>query len=94
MPSLPEKSGDYILQYVPGTLNSFFLSLVIIHFKHMLYNNYVDVYNLSLYEMLEKTKAKIVQSKQGSAPDSRSSSEPAEAAFCSNLYRLIKAKTQ
>lgn len=52
--------NKYLIELNASTENTFFKSVIIIHFKHLLYNDYIDIYNHSLFDLFERVKNKKI----------------------------------
>ena len=48
--------SKYLVEFNTSAENTFFISIIMMHFKHLLYNDFIDIYNHSLFDLFEKVK--------------------------------------
>jgi len=58
--TLLEIDEKYILQFSLGTESTFYKAVIISHFKHLLFDDFIDIYNLTLFDLFEKVKNKKI----------------------------------
>lgn len=79
----------HILRFEINTENSFFKSIIVAHFKHILLDDYIDIYNLSLFDMFERVKNKRFVLKVPPINSLQCTEEQLNESFCTQIYNLI-----